>query len=91
MRKLATALNLFFVLIMLSACSTDSNSTETTSPAPDSATCKKIRPSLTEKLVSSSKSDQIDGWQLMLDYPSCFPTGNLDLARRELEILINLK
>jgi len=87
MRKLATALNLFFVLIMLSACSTDSNPTETTSPAPDSATCKKIRPSLTEKLVSPSKSDQIDGWQLMLDYPSCFLAGDFDAAKAEIEAL----
>ena len=88
MQKLITSIGLFLALIMLSACSTNPDSTETTKIAKE---CEKITPSLTEKLVSSSKSDNIDGWQLMLDYPSCFPGGNFDLAKAELEALKSQK
>jgi len=88
MRKLITSLSLFLALIMLSACSTNPDSTETTKKAKE---CEKISPSLTKKLVSSSKSDNIDGWQLMLDYPSCFPGANFDLAKAQLEALKNQK
>ncbi len=84
MRKLITPICLFLALIMLSACSTNPDSTETTKKAKE---CEKITPLLTEKLVSSSKSDNIDGWQLMLDYPSCFPGADFDLAKAQLEAL----
>ena len=84
MRKLITSIGLFLALIMLSACSTNPDSTETTKKSKE---CEKIATSLTEKLVSSSKSDNIDGWQLMLDYPSCFPGADLDLAKAQLEAL----
>ena len=88
MRKLITSVGLFLALIMLSACSTNPDSTETTKIAKE---CENITPSLTEKLVSSSKSDNIDGWQLMLDYPSCFPGADLDLAKAHLKALKNQK
>ena len=88
MRKLITSIGLFLALIMLSACSTNPDSTETTKIAKE---CEKITPSLTEKLVSSSKSDNIDGWQLMLDYPSCFPGADFDLAKAQLKVLKNQK
>ena len=88
MQKLTTTFSLFVVLIMLSACSTNPDSTETTKIAKE---CEKITSSLTEKLVSSSKSDNIDGWQLMLDYPSCFPGADLDLAKAQLKALKNQK
>jgi len=93
MQKLVTSLSLFIALIILSACSTNPDltnpdSTETTKKAKE---CEKITPSLTKKLVSSSKSDNIDGWQLMLDYPSCFPGADFDLAKAQLEALKNQK
>ena len=84
MRKLITSIGLFLALIMLSACSTNPDSTETTKKSKE---CEKIATSLTEKLVSSSKSDNIDGWQLIIDYPSCFPTADFDLAKAQLEAL----
>ena len=84
MQKLITTFSLFVVLIMLSACSTNPDSTETSKEVKE---CEILRQSLTEKLVSTSKSDRIDGWQLMLDYPSCFPGANFDLAKAELEPL----
>ena len=88
MQKLTTTFSLFVVLILLSACSTNPDSTETSKEIRE---CEVIRTSLTEKLVSISKSDRIDGWQLMLDYPSCFPGGNFDLAKAELEALKSQK
>ena len=88
MRKSITTLSLFLTLIILAACSTNPDSTETTKIAKE---CEKITPSLTEKLVSSSKSDNIDGWQLMLDYPSCFPGADFDLAKAQLKVLKNQK
>ena len=88
MQKLITNFNLFFAIILLSSCSTDTSTPATTEKIIE---CEKIRPSLTEKLVSSNKSDQISGWQLMLDYPSCFPAGNFDLAKSEIEALKNQK
>ena len=84
MQKLITTFSLFVALILLSACSTNPNSTETSKEVKE---CEIIRPSLTEKLLSTSKSDRIDGWQLMLDYPSCFPGANFDLAKAELQAL----
>ena len=88
MQKLNTTLSLFVVLITLSACSTNPDSTETSKEIRE---CEIIRTSLTEKLVSNSKSDRIDGWQSMLDYPSCFPGANFDIARAEIEALKNQK
>ena len=88
MQKLTTTFSLLVVLILLSACSTNTDSSETSKEVKE---CEIIRPSLTEKLVSTSKSDRIDGWQLMLDYPSCFPTGNFNLAKSEIEALKNQK
>ena len=88
MQKLTTTFSLFVVLILLSACSTNPDSTETSKEIRE---CEVIRTSLTEKLVSISKSDRIDGWQLMLDYPSCFPGANFDLAKAELEALKSQK
>ena len=87
MLKLITAISLFIFLTILSTCSTNPDSTETTKETKD---CVKMRLSITEKLVSKSKSDQIDGWQLMLDYPSCFPGANFDLAKAQLEVLKSL-
>ena len=84
MQKLTNTFSLFVVLFLLSACSTNPDSTETTKKSKE---CEKIATSLTEKLVSSSKSDNIDGWQLILDYPSCFPTADFDLAKAQLEAL----
>ena len=86
MQKLTTTFSLLVVLILLSACSTNTDSSETSKAVKE---CEIIRPSLTEKLVSSNKSDQISGWQLMLDYPSCFPGGNFDLAKSQIEALKN--
>lgn len=86
MQKLFIKLNLFFCCIFLSSCSTDTRTFVTTEKTSE---CEKIRPLLTKKLVSSNKSDQISGWQLMLDYPSCFPGGNFDLAKSEIEALKN--
>ena len=88
MRKLITSIGLFLALIMLSACSTNPDSTETSKEIRE---CEIIRTSLTEKLASISKSDRIDGWQSMLDYPSCFPGANFDIARAEIEALKNQK
>ena len=88
MQKLLINLNLFFATILLSSCSTDTNNNVTTEQIIE---CEKIRPSLTKKLVSSNKSDQISGWQLILDYPSCFTTSNPELAKLEIEALKNQK
>jgi len=85
-QKLITNLILFPSIILLSSCSTD---TSTFGTVEIPIECEKIRPSLTKKLVSPNKSDQISGWQLMLDYPSCFPGGNFDLAKSMVENLKN--
>ncbi len=87
MPKIITSISLFIVLTILSACSTNPDSTETTKETKE---CVEMRLSITEKLVSKSKSDQIYGWQLMLDYPSCFPGANFDLAKAQLEVLKSL-
>ena len=88
MQKLTTTFSLFVALILLSACTTNPDSTETSKEIRE---CEIIRTSLTKKLVSISKSDRIDGWQSMLDYPSCFPGVNFDIAKAEIEALKNQK
>jgi hypothetical protein len=88
MHKLTATLSLFLVLIMTSACSTNPDSTGTSKEVKE---CEIIISSLTEKLVSTSKFDLIDGWQLMLDNPSCFPGADFDIAKAELEALKSQK
>ena len=86
MQKLVISLKLFFAVFFISSCSTGTSTPVTTEKTSE---CEKIRPLLTNKLVSSNKSDQISGWQLMLNHPSCFPGGNFDLAKSEIEALKN--
>ena len=84
MQKLIIKLNLFLFLILLSSCSNGTDTSQTTETVNK---CEKILPLFTEKIASPSKSDRIIGWQLMLDYPSCFPAGDFEVAKVEIEAL----
>ena len=84
MQKLIIKLNLFLFLILLSSCSNGTDTSQTTETVNE---CEKILPLFTEKIASPSKSDRIIGWQLMLDYPSCFLAGDFDAAKAEIEAL----
>jgi hypothetical protein len=84
MPKLIRPFNLFLFLLLLSSCSKVTDSSDTIETINK---CEKIRPMLAEKLISPNKSERLGGWQLMVDYPSCFPTGNIDLAKKEIEAL----
>lgn len=88
MRKFIATFNFFLVLTLLSSCS---NYTDSSGTIESINECEKIRPLLTEKLISLDRLERLGGWQLMLDYPHCFPDGNFDLAKAEIEALKRVK
>ena len=51
--------------------------------------CAKIISSFNEKLLSTEKSEKIKGWQYVIDYPSCFTSVALDIAKNEVKVLNN--
>ncbi len=51
--------------------------------------CTKIIPLFNEKLISPKKSEKIKGWQYVINYPSCFTSVALDVAKIEIETLKN--
>ena len=73
-------------LILISGCSQ--------TPAPPNKAdlikeCAKIVPLFNEKLLSNKKSEMINGWQYVIEYPACFTSNALDLAKIEIEALKN--
>ena len=49
--------------------------------------CPKIVPLFNEKLLSNEKSEKIIGWQYVIEYPACFTSNALDVAKIEIEAL----
>jgi len=68
-------------LIVISGCS---------QPQADGAKeCAKINALFNEKLYSTENLDKIEGWQYVIDYPTCFTSYASDIAPIEIEALKN--
>ena len=68
-------------LIVISGCSqTQADATKE---------CAKINASFNEKLYSTENLDKIEGWQYVIDHPTCFTSYASNIAPIEIEALKN--
>lgn len=75
-------------LLFLTACS------NTGDPSNNNEAAKKCEETVkvfNEKLLSSEKTVKIEGWQIVLDNPSCFLSNAVDTAKIEISALQNQK
>jgi hypothetical protein len=73
-------------LTLISGCSQIPDPPNKTSLAKE---CAKIVPLFNEMLLSNEKSEKINGWQYVIEYPACFTSNALDIAKIEIEALKN--
>ena len=52
-------------------------------------TQKSVRKLCSEKLLSEAKAEKIQGWQLILDNPTCFLSDATEIAKTEISALQN--
>ena len=74
-------------ILFLTACSnsSDPNNNEAAKK------CEETVKVFNEKLLSSEKTVKIEGWQIVLDNPSCFLSNAVDIAKTEISALQNQK
>jgi PBP1b-binding outer membrane lipoprotein LpoB len=72
--------------IFLSGCSNSSDPAQTNEAAKK---CEEIVKSFNEKLLSEGKAEKIQGWQLILDNPTCFLSDATEIAKTEISALQN--
>ena len=70
---------------LLAGCS---NSSEP-SPNTQAKECENIVKQFNEKLLSEGKTEKIQGWQIVLDNPSCFLSNAVEIAKTEIAALTN--
>jgi hypothetical protein len=76
----------------LSSCSINGSSgNEVEQITSKSKICELIIEKFNITIVSLSDIDKVRAWNLILDNPSCFVSGSVDIAIKELEILQNNK
>ena len=81
MLKMSKIILLMLGLIVISGCS---------QPQADATKeCAKINALFNEKLYSSKNLDKIEGWQYVIDYPTCFTSYASNIAPIEIEALKN--
>ncbi|MEY3905167.1 MAG: hypothetical protein RIT08_1083, partial [Actinomycetota bacterium] len=49
--------------------------------------CEKTVQVFNQKLLSSDKSEKIQGWQIVLDNPTCFLSDAVNIAKTEISAL----
>ena len=72
--------------VFLSGCSNSADPAQTNK---DSKKCEEIVKSFNEKLLSEGKAEKIQGWQLILDNPTCFLSDATEIAKTEISALQN--
>ena len=72
--------------IFLSGCSNSADPTQTNK---DAKKCEAIVKLFNEKLLSEAKAEKIQGWQLILDNPTCFLSDATEIAKTEISALQN--
>ena len=81
MLKMSKITLLILGLIVISGCS---------QPQADATKkCAKINALFNEKLYSTENLDKIEGWQYVIDYPTCFTSYASNIAPIEIEALKN--
>ena len=72
--------------IFLSGCSNSADPAQTNK---DAKKCEAIVKLFNEKLLSEAKAEKIQGWQLILDNPTCFLSDATEIAKTEISALQN--
>jgi len=75
-------------ILFLTACSNSSDPSNNNEAAKK---CEETVKVFNEKLLSSEKTVKIEGWQIVLDNPSCFLSNAVDIAKTEISALQNQK
>ena len=75
-----------FLVIFLSGCTNNSEPAQNNEAAKE---CEKIVQQFNQKLLSQAKSEKIQGWQLVLDNPTCFLSDAVKIAQTEITALQN--
>jgi len=72
--------------VFLSGCSNSADPAQTNE---DSKKCEEIVKRFNEKLLLEGKAEKIQGWQLILDNPTCFLSDATEIAKTEISALQN--
>ena len=72
--------------IFLSGCSNSADPAQTNE---DTKKCEAIVKLFNERLLSKGKAEKIQGWQLILDNPTCFLSDATEIAKTEISALQN--
>jgi len=72
--------------VFLSGCSNSSDPAQTNEAAKK---CEAILKLFNKRLLSEGKAEKIQGWQLLLDNPTCFFSDAIEIAKTEISALQN--
>ena len=72
--------------VFLSGCSNSADPAQTNE---DTKKCEAIVKLFNERLLSEGKAEKIQGWQMILDDPICFPIEAPEIAKTEISALQN--
>ena len=72
--------------VFLSGCSNSSDPAQTNEAIKK---CEKIVKLFNARLLSEGKAEKIQGWQLVLDNPTCFLSNAIEIAKTEISALQN--
>jgi len=72
--------------VFLSGCSNSPDPTQTNEAAKK---CETIVKRFNERLLSEANAEKIQGWQLILDNPTCFLSDATEIAKTEISALQN--
>lgn len=70
----------------MSGCS---NSADPAQTNVDAKKCEAIVKLFNERLLSEGKAEKIQGWQILLDNPTCFLSDAVEIAKTEISALQN--
>jgi len=72
--------------VFLSGCSNSADPAQTNE---DAKKCEAIVKLFNERLLSEGKAEKIQGWQMILDNPTCFLSDATEIAKTEISALQN--
>ena len=72
--------------VFLSGCSNSADPAQTNE---DTKKCEAIVKLFNERLLSEGKAEKIQGWQMILDDPTCFSIEAPEIAKTEISALQN--
>ena len=77
---------LILISLLIAGCSSTSAPSQNTRA---SEQCENIVKQFNTKLLSESKNEKVQGWQMVLDNPNCFLSNAVEIAKTEISALNN--